>query len=593
MFQNEINLNSVVFIFILCFYILLLPAAISTSLVNFNLNTKLKLLIIGTSPFLVVSVAYIFKILGILIIWNYLFIIFIIITLIINHKKINKIVFILRNNLFVVLIFSLYLIFFTFDARNHITEGGIDVLHSFGFVEQILSNAQTAYQPGLSLYISPVHYFFADIIDLGYLAGILGISIVFHSFLVLSAFNSQMAKFFLLILLLPFFYQLNILLIGLASTSWGVLILVAFLAMLINLSNHQLNFKYALTYVGIFSSVGLFTPTIFPYLIPLVFIVFFFDLLLGEKEAFIKFLIPATSLLLSSLIYILNTIFSNSEASSEISSMFVTSLRNQFNFFSISEDASLFIQLILDFFSFEDSIRPLNSVFDLFGWVIFLTYGIILIYSLIKKNRVGYITASFGFYFGLVTMVGIFEISYFKGRAGIYFLVIFSISLAYALSTLYNKYFGVYLLAGVTIVAFISGAMFPIKHYRYHDESIYFEVSDLILNGDILESSLVITDLPQMNLVSNRFKILNLNDFDKFKLQDQSQIIFILDFNEELIDPVYSRQFEFYEVYNTDIDSKIRGIRDQKIVESKLFEATIKDTYKLIFSDSKYKIYSN
>lgn len=450
-----------------------------------------------------------------------------------------------------------------------------------------MSGNETAYQPGIALWLNPIYPLLLIFQDLGLIGAWIGIIIIFQAYLLLLFFGKWISRYFLTFLVVPIFFQLNILFIGFTSTSWGLISILAFLIYLINVRKYSSQRKVTIIFgLMTFAGTALIVPTILPYYIPILGILFLIDLALKDKNAVRNILTPFLGVLGSLGVYGLNLFLSNKNYRSEIINLYVTEL--PYNTSSVT------VNLILDFLSIKGSIRPITDIFDFFGWIIFITFVLSLIFSIRFKNQHRIVMSLCGAFFGFVTMFGIFEISFFKGRAGIYFLIIFLLSMAIIASYGHKKYLGKWLFIFSAGLALSSAYLFPVVQYRYHDEKIYYKTLELLKDHKITNDAIVYTTLPQLNFVSIDFDVRNMDRLFEINPFSKQQVIVLLDFNMDFIDPVLSRQFEYQEVHNSDINATLTRIRDEKIKKSEEIETRIiKHNFTLIFEDENYKIYSN
>jgi hypothetical protein len=258
---------------------------------------------------------------------------------------------------------------------------------------------------------------------------------------------------------------------------------------------------------------------------------------------------------------------------------------------SVDEDDDYLI-IFRDYFFINDEIRPISSFLDLVGYISLLFSFIVFIYYYRRKNIAFTILAFFAGYFGIITMFGIFDLSYIKGRAGWYFIFIFILLISALLSVTVTSYliYRVFIFL-LIIINLVTLRTHPITHYRYHDEYIYFEIRDIVSAVDVSSKIIINDELPQLGVIDQRLQVRELKDILN-KQEVENSTLIVLDFNKKLPDPVLSREFQFRDVANQDITVTLEKRIEEKIKQSKISEKEIiKNNFMIIYEDAHYKIY--
>jgi|688.fasta_scaffold479799_2 c-di-AMP phosphodiesterase-like protein len=189
-------------------------------------------------------------------------------------------------------------------------------------------------------------------------------------------------------------------------------------------------------------------------------------------------------------------------------------------------------------------------------------------------------------------MLGVFDLTYIKGRAGWYYLFIFAIAISFLIS--YIKVISAryeLIPSFFVLVAIVVYFYWPIYHYRHVDENVYRLVRDLTLEVENSNKIFINNTLPYAKNISNKIYISSVEAF----MSDPSKVkttIIVLDFNSRLIDPTLSRQFQKSEINNPNFLDNLYQIRDDKIRGSALVQKYLLDEdYKLYKSVDGYKIF--
>ena len=172
-----------------------------------------------------------------------------------------------------------------------------------------------------------------------------------------------------------------------------------------------------------------------------------------------------------------------------------------------------------------ETIQPKNILgFDNFlqigAWLYLVIFVSLIIYSIKTRNNLLLTISTLGLLFGISTQTGIFEMSYYRGRAGWYYNFLMLISLAYIFDLIYkNKYFATATLAMILlgVSAVYKPAIFP--RLFYPETYAFANKIAIISNSDKVE---IVANEGAISLTSNKLilqsvKIENLADNGKEK----------------------------------------------------------------------------
>ena len=490
------------------------------------------------------------------------------------------------------------------DAFNHISTGYVDSHNSFEWFKSLNVSYESGYQPGYFLFVKQLYLLYDFQSSLNYLGSIIGIIVIINTIFLIYTINKNAGLIFASIIQLPIFLELNKVIIGLTSNSLSFLILAGTIIGLILYYDQASSIQHRNITVAISSlSSAITVPTLTFYLFPLFIIV---AIIFRGKEKIRTSLLPTLYLTLGVVIYVVNGVYgtlqSNLQKSTESRSPLLGNTQTVVEIVSKapreldqSEVLSLsdqIIALLRDYLVFSSEVRPLSGWFSISGYLILICILLVLFSPMGKRRLDLKLLLVFLLYFGIITMLGVFDLTYIKGRAGWYYLFIFAITISFLFS--YIKVISarselIPLL--FILVSIITYFYWPIYHYRYVDENVYRAVRDLTFDLKNSNQIFINDTLPYAKNISNKIYLSS----DEALMSDPSKgktIIFVLDFNTKLLDPTLSRQFQKSEINNSNFLEKLYQIRDDKIRDAITLQKYLLDEdYDLYKSVDGYKIF--
>lgn len=500
------------------------------------------------------------------------------------------------------------------DALTHISIGFPDTYNSWIWIDRILSGSPAEYQPGYSLVLAPYYYIFSLENFLNYVGTLAGLTFLMQSLVIMYAFNKKLSLFFLAILPLPIFLELNKTIIALTSNSLSILLFVGFLAGVIIFleKNREKICKFESNIVIFVALVSSFivAPPLGYYLFSSLVLLGLALMLIFKKIYFLK---PLLFSLLGMTLYLTNAIFSPfvyaiyqegefpaSISNSNVRNVSIAILESSPNFYENQNPDSesltrpiTYLKIILEDIIFQqDDIRKISSVFDLAGYVVLIIFFCSLIYFFIQRNIALAVISFYGLFFGLITMLGVLDVTFFKGRSGWYFLLTTAIGISIIFTKIFQKRLQVLLaFSSLFLINFAVFTFSPIEHYRYLDEKIYFEIKRIIKNENYSDLILINNDIPYVEIVDSKINSMNIEDILTLDPKKYN-ILIILDFDSKILDPVLSRQYSFREVQGDNIEEKLRSQVTSKIIKNQKNEKLlISAGYSVIYEADTFKIY--
>jgi hypothetical protein len=510
--------------------------------------------------------------------------------------------------LFILIICVIYLK----DAFSHISIGYVDSISSYGFIRRFLETTPENYQPIYAIYASTLVDVFNYEIYLNYLGSTLGISFIVYIIILLNSYSQNWGYFFVTILTLPFFVEVNKTIIGMTANSMSFYALVvAVIGILKYLESTE---AHKIAYLIPVMASFLVTPVLGYYLILIVTFITITNIVFLRQNFHLQINL-ILSVVLAVFFYLANSF---------LSKFFYNHLTDRDNNLKLlvenpfgvvgyveigraesgiattfSSDPGLLnlTRIILtDIFSTSDKLRYLTSYVDLAGFIILLISFSILILSLRIKNLELQVLSISTLVFGISIMTGIFEFTYLKGRSGWYYLITTSLIFSFLLSRIRSLVTDKTLTIVFLFSAILNFVYYPIVHYRYHSEDIYYYLRDELIKknpGDIeMYSDLEFPLLTESSRV-RYFPTSNLLD-SNFRGKDQGHTVYIavLDFEKRLLDPVLSRSYHYSVTSTTNLSIELIKKRNEKLQDSRNKERLLISQGFYFFSEAgNHKIY--
>lgn len=518
----------------------------------------------------------------------------------------------LRVKILPVLYFLISVPLFFYDSFVNSTVGYVDSESSYSWIENFLNGSPYSYQPGYAIYAGFLVNLVSFKYDLNILGSVLGLFFFIHATFLMNNFKKNMGYVFGIFLLTPIFLEVSKTLIGVTANSMSLyLVICAIVGLTKFLESNETN---RLVYLTPLLGSSIIAPLVGYYLIIITFMIFIISLLVKFFDKTRIFLCLVTSLL-SMGIYGLNAILSeyffsireNTGTSLSLSQPSESLLYIQIGINDYSQKVDTISTptaiddnlkaLVFDLFSIEGKLRVINNAVDLAGYII-LFLSLLLFLIALKRQDVTLVLFSLAnIIFGVSVMVGMFEISYLKGRSGWYFLISSGMITSYILVN-NIKLKMINILQLFTILALLNIMLNPIQHYRYHDEEIY-QTMKTILKQDLNKNVIIFSNMPSFTLLTKTSYTLDQLPLDvangQMRNEEFEEIrLYVLDFNEKLIDPILSRQYHYSSTRKNNILEEIQTNNLKKLEISKQMEKKlIEYGYHLIVDINSYRVYSS
>jgi hypothetical protein len=232
--------------------------------------------------------------------------------------------------------------------------------------------------------------------------------------------------------------------------------------------------------------------------------------------------------------------------------------------------------LMSEIFSTSNKLRVLSSYMD-FAAYFALFMALIVFVIAVKRSNIEYqILCIAAIIFGVSLCFGIFEFSYIKGRSGWYFLISINLIASILITRLHSFVFDKILVLVFILLTVINLVSYPVIHYRYHNEEIFFYLREKLrtdFQGDIF----IYSDLPNLSAIElDKAEYLPtklLLDIELSQNDGKTDVyVAVLDFNDDLVDPILSRKYHYAVTSSRDLTSELTLERDLKIENSSMLE---------------------
>ncbi len=486
-----------------------------------------------------------------------------------------------------------YLLFY--DAIKYESVGFIDSSSSHRKIITILSGADVAYQPGYAILLAPLYWLREPTEELNFV----GASTAFVIYILISILLSTLSIYiwYILVILsfLPIFTEVLKTLIGVTSNSISILALSFIIIINFLYKNSYSKYFFAL-FMIVYIASGVTTPVLLFYLITPLVAMLIISLINNRDKSKIYFYQLVGSFIgfgLYAVNFIVPSLYVNVNATSE-------PLRHiEGTIDLVIEDQQSFLIYLFENTLILDSanIRDIKSITNLGGYAIVLVALFMIILLLKKREYHKYLFPNIIiFIFGISTLTGLLDVPYIKGRVGWYFTWSVLLAASY-LSYLVIMYFyrckkksTLYTIISLNI--FVLLMVEPPQHYRYVDEDAYKALKKVIQQYDqelpiyLKGTFSLTTDRQSTRLDDTEFN-------NNLKENKMGLYVIALDFKNETLDPVLSRQFDFRDINTTGVDVALEETLNMKLDRSNRMENIVNGyDFDIIYDDGNYKIYS-
>jgi hypothetical protein len=486
-----------------------------------------------------------------------------------------------RFSLFLALIVFLAIFYAqSFDALNHISTSHPDSLSSLNWFTVFSQVKIPAYPPGLYILCSGIYSLF----DMKNYVNIIGLAISLviniEIYKLLNGIIKEKSKYiFLLVTLLPIFNSIIFTRVGFNSGQLTFLWLINLIAIFSRLIKKDPIGKQFWTLI--ISSLIVQPHVVLSWFIPIVATTFY--LYKAKIINQIKFLIPILSVPLISIVTYLIL------ANYSLSTFNLTDMSN----FKQKHFINILWENLFSIVGIKGHIRPWDESILSVGAYIGICILVIILF--VTKDEQLKVISIFALFMGLVVVTGMFELSYFKGRTGLYYfyLIVLVMILIYEKIkfSLRTENSLIILLA---IILFIN----PPIAYRIFDEKVFYTVKSLQSQLNITS---LYTQFDSMDLLTNnnQSKKIDLNtsqselNYNYYLIQKNIPQLIILNNNKNLPSPYFSGH-KRYE------DRDIKGFYERSrlsnqlniINNGKMINLLVGKKYKIIRKEEDYVILS-
>ena len=546
---------------------------------KFSFEGSHRFVLVGIGFFTLPTFIYISLLLHNKYLWIILDILFIIYFIKLKLQFRSKIIinFIKTNQMLIICIFLLNLFYSHFyDAFTHISMTHPDNFSNFNWAYFHNGFEEIAYPPGISGILIPI----MNLVDIKFALNFIGATLgVLTLYIILQILSITMSKFELIllssILISPIYNVLTLARIGIHTGAYFPILIITNLTLIVLMTkksrvvnDNQLLSLFFITFL----QAGVLAPHQTITLVILNFsIISFF--------AFSRLLTYQFSLTIFATIclgFISSILYMSSSRLKSIESIIYSS--------SSSSSSSSLYSFAEDYLSIKLPIRPIfessNSLFAYFALFSSLTW---LIVSYKRKNYQNFIIGYFTVFYGVITLTGILELSYTKGRAGWNFMLLFAIVFSILASKLVDKYVRKFKVV-IPLVIMLTSLLYPPIRYRFEpEEALTFTRTTLqaenmqIINlySDLAEAHFIdprvnlITEIDLLNTYfSKKYVLLNMDgtlpdkflanirkyedrNFAKFDEEQQNIITNRIDKNIKLVSLLKQKGYKIISNSNT------------------------------------------
>lgn len=521
----------------------------------------------------------IFHVLHLLVVFN---IVFFIASLFLIVKKI----FFIPRKLDVLL--AIIITYFTFqDAVNHITWNHPDAGSNFSWQKSILSDYVYNYPIGFSILTSSVKQLINFERSINYVAASIALIIAFEVYKINSnSLGKKMSIFFQFIILLPISSTILFTRIGFNT---GQILFLLFILILNLIYNFTYNSKYKINLIQIIiiSVASILTaPHVFITWSIALFFVSLFLFVFIKKYIFILYL----SCLMSIFILIYLIIFSKINSFSKFSELIFNKSSELENNMQNKSEINSVVEIFLNFIQVKSYIRP--PLDNILFFASYIAIFIMIISFLFSKNLTIKSISILGIILGFITQTGIFELSYFKGRSGIYFYYTFIFVLLMFYKKLgKSKLKKTFLIDNylIIIISTLYLLFIPNKAYRETDETVYLKTKNIL--DEYKQNINIMSDFKNMRLIDSRIIEYELK-FDKTLLLKMDYVI--LNTSNKRPDPYLSGLKKYEDRDISEFYKKMDIITQDRIKRNLTLSSLIlNNDFQLVVRNKNYVILKN
>lgn len=235
------------------------------------------------------------------------------------------------------------------------------------------------------------------------------------------------------------------------------------------------------------------------------------------------------------------------------------------------------------------TIRPLNNILGLGGylWIAFSLF--LFVISLRRKNNFLLTVALMSIVFGIFTQTGLFEVSSYKGRSGWYLMLLSIFGIVAVLDETIPSKFNNWILVGCILIA-SSGFISPPKFYQGYYEDEFRKIREIAKQVPDRKIKLV-SGSRHLNIVSPNLVPLAL---DERNVTDDDTLVVI----EKIIfkpDPLLAKNVALADKNFTEFNKKHDAMK--AVIEANIERITSKEIfkqeYKPLFENNDFIIYGN
>lgn len=446
---------------------------------------------------------------------------------------------------FINVLLTTNIIFSTFfNYTNAVLPISDDTVNLNNFCILYLNNGELSYFPGALSFLCPFLYFSDNFINLNFFSAILSLLILFYLIILLHDILSEIGLvIFILINYSILFYPLLMVRITYNGSAIYYLIFLAFINFLIKFYTSKLTkAQFLFSQTVILISAGFLAPHI-SMLVSIPILICYLCLFVQKKINFENILYLVVLIILSISLFFIVT--KNSIHSYEMTYNLIQNKNFELNesFFKLTKEA------IFEFLRIKYPIRnPLDNVLSLFSYLIIFFY--IYLIKFVNQIKGSIFLVIFGLYLGVVTITGIGEFAYLKGRSGWYYMLTAAFTISLFLVFLFDKFkfkkanYLIYFLLSVNLLTIL---IYPPKFFSENEREIYINIKnnlDLKTNNSALiysnfkhlnfiDKRLIKVDLNSSNILNSNFVVLD-KKFD-FNILRKSNLISYEKRNENLI----------------------------------------------------------
>ena len=468
----------------------------------------------------------------------------------------------------------------SFDALNHISTSHPDSLSSLSWFGELIQAKIPNYPPGLYILCSGIYSLF----DMKNYVNIIGLAISLviniEVYKLFKGFIKSKSKYiFLLVTLLPIFSSIIFTRVGFNSGQLTFLWFINLIAILSRLTKKDpIGKQY---WILTISSLLIQPHVILTWFVPIVAATLYLYKVKIINQ--LKSLIPI--LLVPPLSIVMYLIFSDFS----LSTFKLTDITNDKQTNSINILWENFVSIV----GIKGQIRPWDESILSVG--AYLGLSILVIILFVTKDIQLKVISIFTLFMGLIVATGIFEISYFKGRTGIYYfyLIVIVMILIYEKIRFNSRTENILILL-LAIGLFLN----PPIAYRVYDEKVFYTVKSL---QSELKVTSIYTQFDSMDIITNnkKSKRIDLNisqsklNMNYYLIQMNSPQLIVLNYGKKLPDPYLSGQKRYEDRDIKGFYEKARLDNQLNIINNdKLTNLLVRQKYKIIRKEGDYLVLS-